>query len=105
MKKYVFEILNGLQYCFSLLQANRLFQFIELCLSIAFTIVLIIFKIVAWYKKANADGNITAEELKEGASIIDEGKTQLMKDLEEVPHKPTSEELEDIFRKEDENDG
>lgn len=51
-------------------QTQTIFQIISLILTIIATLFSIISRIVIWYKKAKADGKITADEIKEGADII-----------------------------------
>lgn len=51
-------------------QTNSIFQTISLILTIIATLFSIISRIVIWYKKAKADGKITADEIKEGADIV-----------------------------------
>lgn len=45
------------------LQTEQVFQFIQLGLSILSTIVVIVFTIWKWWKKAKEDGKITEDEI------------------------------------------
>lgn len=72
--------LNGVEYIAVISQANELFQLIQLILTISTTIFILIFKIVAWYKKAKQDGKIDKEEIDEVVEILEEGKETLKND-------------------------
>lgn len=78
-KSYLGEILNGVTYVFAALQANEVFQIVELCVSIATSLVLIGFRLWKWYKTAKEDGVITKKEIEEGVNIVLEGKEEIEK--------------------------
>ena len=78
--KDFFQIIgNGLQYAISLAQVEDMMRIAGLVLSVTISILIIIDKIVTWYKNAKADGKITEDEIKEGVEIIKDG-TQEIKD-------------------------
>ncbi len=77
MKNYVAEIINAFTYVIAFLQANEVFQIIELTLSILTSCVLICYRVWKWYKAAKADGKITKEEIEEGAKIIEDGAQEI----------------------------
>ena len=47
------------------IQSDQIFQYISLGLTILSTLVAIAYTIWKWYKKANEDGKITSDEIKE----------------------------------------
>lgn len=75
---------NGLMYVLAAVQANQIFQWVQLGLSIAMTIVLMVYRIWKWYKEAKADGRITEEEIKEAIDIAQEGAEALKEDLDKA---------------------
>lgn len=77
MKNYLSEIFNGLQYLAVAVQPNETLQYIQLGLSIITSAVIITFKLWRWWKDATADGKITADEIKEGAQIVEEGAEEI----------------------------
>lgn len=78
---------NVFQYLFTLLQTNQVFQYIELGLAIATSVVLLAYRLWKWYKEAKADGKITKEEIKEGVDIIKEGVDEITQTIEEHKEK------------------
>lgn len=84
MKKSVFEVFgNGLMYILTAVQTQEIFEIISLVLSIIISILIIVSKIASWFKKANEDGKITKDELKEGVDILNEG----IKDIKDKTEK------------------
>lgn len=76
--KDVFEISgNGVMYILTATQTKEVFEIISLVLSILISILIIVGKIITWYKKAKEDGKITADELKEGVDIIKDGTQEI----------------------------
>ena len=60
-------------------QTNEILQMVSLIITILGAIVsMIVVPIMSWYIKAKKDGKISADEIKEGVEILDEGikKTQ-----------------------------
>lgn len=82
-KSYLAELLNGVTYVFAAMQANEVFQIIELCLSIVTSVVLIAFRLWKWHEAAIEDGKITKDEIKEGLDILADGAEDLKKKGEE----------------------
>ena len=56
---------NVFTYILTALQTNEIYQLVELILSVVTSLLIIIFKIITWWKKAKADGKITKEEIDE----------------------------------------
>ena len=77
---FICSLLNGCQYLTALMQTNEIYQLVQLVISALTTIVLLIFKIVTWWKSAKSDGKITKEEAEEGKKIVEDGLADL-KDL------------------------
>lgn len=55
------------------LQTSEVLQIISLVLTIIGSLITIIMAVTNWWKKANADGKITKEEIQEGIDIIQDG--------------------------------
>lgn len=65
------------------LQPNDVLQTISLVLTIIGTIItFIILPLLAWWKKAKADGKITADEAKEAVDIVIDGSQHVKEDLD-----------------------
>ena len=78
--KDFFQIIgNGLQYAISLAQVEDALRIAGIILSVIISLLIIIDKIITWWKNAKADGKITEDEIKEGVEIIKDG-TQEIKD-------------------------
>lgn len=77
---------NGLMYVMAAIQANEVLQWVQLGLSIAMTVFLLVYRIWRWYKEAKKDGKITEEELKEAIDIAQEGAEALKEDLDKAEH-------------------
>ena len=78
--KDFFQIIgNGLQYAISLAQVEDALRIAGIVLSVIISVLIIIDKIITWWKNAKADGKITEDEIKEGVEIIKDG-TQEIKD-------------------------
>ena len=78
--KDFFQIIgNGLQYAISLAQVEDALRIAGIVLSVIISLLIIIDKIITWWKNAKADGKMTEDEIKEGVEIIKDG-TQEIKD-------------------------
>lgn len=83
MFKNVFEIGgNALQYMVALNQVEDVLRIIGIVLSVIISILIIIDKIITWWKKAKADGEITVDEIHEGIEIIKEGSEEMKDHIE-----------------------
>ena len=58
-------------YILTVTQTREIFQIVELVLAILISILIIVGKVIDWYKKAKEDGKITKEEIEE---LIDNTK-------------------------------
>lgn len=56
---------NGLQYLITWTQVEEVARIIGLVLSIMISVLIIIDKVITWWKKAKADGKITKDEIDE----------------------------------------
>lgn len=77
---------NAIMYALSFTQTKEIFEIISLVLSIAISVLIIVSKIISWYKKAKEDGKITSDEINEGIDIMTDGLESLndkLKDKEE----------------------
>ena len=78
--KNFFEIMgSGILWILTVTQTEQVFRIVSLVLSILISLVILISKIVEWYKKANQDGKITKDEVK---ILVDNVKEDL-KDITE----------------------
>ena len=77
---------NGLQYLITWAQVEDIARIIGLVLSIMISVLIIIDKVITWWKKANADGKITKDE-------IDELRQNIGGDIDDIKeHLDSSEE-------------
>ncbi len=68
----IFPVLGNVgTYALAAIQQNEIFQIIEFSVSILASLVIIAFRLWAWWKKAKEDGKITKEEIDEAIDIID----------------------------------
>ena len=83
MKKFITNgidlIANSLQYALALVDFNEIATSVSLILAIICSLIIIIPKLIKWFKKAIADGKISKEEIEEGLEIINEGKEEIDK--------------------------
>lgn len=73
---------NGLQYLISFAQIEEWLRIFGIILSVIISILIIIDKVINWYKKAKADGKITEDEVKEGIGIIKEGAEDIKRHID-----------------------
>ena len=74
---------NVCQYAFIAIQTDWVFQWIQLALAIACSLVLLAYRLWKWYKEAKADGKITGDEIKEGINIAIEGGKEIQEKIDE----------------------
>ena len=68
----IFPVLGNVgTYALAAIQQNEVFQIIEFSVSILASLVIIAFRLWAWWKKAKEDGKITKEEIDEAIDIIE----------------------------------
>lgn len=77
MENRVLGIVNLAQYAGVAIQTYDVFQWIQLGLAIACSLVLLAYRIWEWYKKAKADGKIDKEEIKEVFDIAKDGVEEI----------------------------
>lgn len=73
------DVGNGLMYLCSMAQVEQALRIVSFILSILISILIIISRVIDWYKRAKADGKITKDEIEELGGIIHEG----VKDIKE----------------------
>lgn len=54
---------NALSYVFTAIQSNEVFQIVSFIISILTSLIIIVYKIWAWYREAKRDGKITKDEI------------------------------------------
>lgn len=81
--KDFFQIIgNGLQYAISLAQVEDALRIAGIVLSVIISVLIIIDKVITWWKNAKADGKITEDEIKEGVEIIKDGTQEIKNHIE-----------------------
>lgn len=65
MKDKLVIVGNILTYLLTVIETNEIFQLISLILSVAVSVIIILFKLYSWYKQAKKDGKITKDEVKD----------------------------------------
>lgn len=73
---------NGIMYILTATQTKEVFEIVSLILSIVISILIIVSKIIDWYKRAKADGKIDEDEIKEGVDIIVDGTKEIKDHIE-----------------------
>lgn len=73
---------NGIMYILTATQTKEVFEIVSLILSIVISILIIVSKIVDWYKRAKVDGKIDEDEIKEGIDIIVDGTKEIKDHIE-----------------------
>ena len=64
-------------YVLTALQANEIFEYINLGLSILISILILVLNIIGWFKKAAKDGEIDESEIDELEEILKNGQDNL----------------------------
>ena len=78
--KHLFEDLgNGIMYCCSMAQVEQALRIASFVLSILISVLIIISRVIDWWKKVEADGEITKDEIDELGHIVGDG----IKDIKE----------------------
>lgn len=76
--KDFFQIIgNGFQYLVSFAQVEDIARIVGLILSIIISVLILVDKIITWWKKAKEDGKITEDEIQEGVNIIKDGTEEI----------------------------
>ena len=73
VQHFLEDVGNGLMYLCSWAQVEQVLRIVSFALSIAISILILVSRILTWWKEAKKDGKITKDEIKEGANIITEG--------------------------------
>lgn len=74
---------NAFVYILTAIQENPVLQTINVILAITTSVVILAYRIWAWWRSAHADGKIDKKELKEGIDIIKDG----IEDIQEASKK------------------
>lgn len=84
MKKIIDYCGNALMYVLTIIQTKEIFQIISLVLSIVISTIIVIEKIILWYKTARSDGKITNKEISEIANTIKEDIKDIKENADEI---------------------
>ena len=79
VQHFLEDVGNGLMYLCSWAQVEQALRIASFVISILISILILVSRIITWWKEAKKDGKITKDEIKEGVTIITEG-------VEEVKH-------------------
>ena len=74
---------NGLQYLISFSQVEDIARIIGLGFSILISILILVDKIITWWKNAKKDGKITEDEIKDGIDIVQNGLEDIKDHLDD----------------------
>ena len=80
------------------IQVDELMRYISLGITILGGIITLVTQIVAWVKRAKADGKITNEELVEGVSIVKENAEKLAEELKKKEAQENIQKLQDEYK-------
>ena len=75
---------NTFMYILTATQTKEIFQIVSLVLSILISIMIIIGKVIEWWKKAKADGKITKEEIEELSNNVKEDINEIKDNVEDI---------------------
>lgn len=73
---------SGAGIAYGIANFHEILGIIVLIASLVSTVLLTTLKVIDWYKKAKADGKITADEIKEGVEIVKEGVDNIKENAE-----------------------
>ena len=79
LKHFFEDIGNGIMYCCSMAQVEQALRIASFVLSILISVLIIISRVIDWWKKAKADGKITKDEIDELGHIVGD----VVKDIKE----------------------
>ena len=66
----------------TVLQTEQILRIANLILAIIISLLVLVSRIVEWWKKAKADGKIDADEVKEGVKIIEDGAKEIKEHID-----------------------
>jgi len=78
---------NASLYFLTALQTKEIFQIISLVLSIIISCLIIIGKVVEWYKQSKSDGKVTKDEIKNLVDITKEDVKNIKEDIDSIVNK------------------
>lgn len=64
-------------------QTETILRISNLILTIIISLLILVSRIIDWYKKSKADGKITSDEVKEGIEIITDGAKEIKGHIED----------------------
>ena len=67
------DVGNGIMYLCSWAQVEQALRIASFVLSIIISIIILVSRILTWWKDAKKDGKITKDEINEGVNIVTEG--------------------------------
>ena len=87
-KKTPIEVMfNVATYGVALANFEQFLKITSLILSIITSIVILVAKIIQWWKKASKDGKIDKDEIKEGIDIIVSGGNEIIDNIKDKEEK------------------
>ena len=72
----------GSLYVLTATQTEMILRIANLVLAIIISLLVLVSRIIEWWKKAHADGKIDADEAKEGIEIIKQGVEEVKKHID-----------------------
>lgn len=78
---------SGAGIAYGIANFHEILGIIVLIASLVSTILLTTLKVIDWYKKAKADGKITADEIKEGVEIVKNGVDEVKNHIDQNENK------------------
>lgn len=87
-KKTPIEVLfNAATYGVAFADFEQVLKIVSLILSIITSIVILVAKIIQWWKKASKDGKIDKDEINEGIDIIVGGGKEIIDNIQDKEEK------------------
>ena len=78
---------SGAGIAYGIANFHEILGIIVLIASLVSTVLLTTLKVIDWYKKAKADGKITADEIKEGVEIVKNGVDEVKNHIDQNENK------------------
>ena len=78
---------NSFMYVLTFTNTKEIFEIISLVLSILISLLIIISKLIQWFKNAKKDGKISSEEIKDGIDILSSGVESIRDKIEDKEDK------------------
>lgn len=84
---------NLFTYVLAGIQTNQVFQIIQLILAVLTSLVILVKKIIDWWKESKKDGKINKEEIDKGIDILKDGVKEITETISNYKENKKDEEI------------